>query len=292
MQTARDNFLVYISSEKGLSLNTIEAYGRDIESFILFLEEKNVCNILQMDQEHIVQFLSYLRSLNYASSTICRTLIAIKVFCKFLKRERLTEKNHGLYLDSPKLWQLIPEVLTDQEVEKLLQMPDSSVTIGARDRAIIDVLYSSGLRVSEVCHLKIYDISDTFIKVFGKGKKERIVPIGKKAVESVDYYLNHFRCYWESEKEQTLFLTNKGKPIDRIVVWRMIKNYAKQADIQKEISPHTLRHSFATHLLDRGADLRVIQEMLGHSSISSTDRYTHISRNRLQESFQAFHPRK
>lgn len=292
MKEALEDFLIYISSEKGLSKNTIEAYQRDINSFLAFLQNAGYTSITAINQDNIVHFLAQLKAKNYAGATLCRTLIAIKVFCKFLKRERIVERDHGLYLDTPKLWQLIPEILTYQEIETLLQRPDCTKAVGARDKAVMELLYSSGLRVSELCHLKIYDVSDTFVRVFGKGKKERLVPIGDKALLSVDHYLSLFRCQWESEKEQTLFVTIRGKPLDRISVWRMIKSYVEKCEIVKNISPHTLRHSFATHLLDNGADLRVIQEMLGHSSITSTDRYTHVSRARLQEAFQAFHPRQ
>jgi len=291
MDNALADFLLYISAEKGLSANTIEAYQRDIKTFILFLRHLGITQIAQCTQDHIVSFLSQLKSTDYASATICRTLISIKVFCKFLKRERITPNDSAFYLETPKLWQLIPEVLTHDEVNRLLQKPDSQSAMGARDKAILEVLYASGLRVSEVCGLTLYDVTDTFVKVMGKGRKERIVPIGQQALLAVDHYLSVYRCQWDSEKRQHLFVTNRGKPIDRILVWRMIKHYAKKAEIKKSISPHTLRHSFATHLLDNGADLRVIQEMLGHSNISSTDRYTHISRTRLQEAFQACHPR-
>ena len=176
--------------------------------------------------------------------------------------------------------------MTCGEVERLLAVPKDK-----RDRAILELLYASGLRVSEVCGLKLYDLDDQFVRVQGKGSKERLVPLGQKALQAVDEYLKHCRDRFESEKQLALFVTKRGNPIDRIGVWHMIKKYAKQAGIVKNISPHTLRHSFATHLLDNGADLRVIQEMLGHASISSTDRYTHISRSRLQESFEQFHPR-
>ena len=161
----------------------------------------------------------------------------------------------------------------------------------ARDRAILEVLYASGLRVSELCNLGLYAVDDEFVRVKGKGGKERLVPIGRKAVEAIDYCLQHFRGECRNEKNPVLFSTNRGKKIDRVNVWRMVKKYAKQAGIVKNIFPHTLRHSFATHLLDNGADLRVIQEMLGHASINSTDRYTHLSRRHLVEAFNAFHPR-
>jgi len=287
-----DDFCLYISSEKGLSSHTIEAYHRDIRYFLDHIRVIGITDITQVKQEHIVSFLSELHDKDYASSSISRTLIAVKVFFRFLKREGVVENNVAIYLETPKLWQLIPEVLSCEEVARLLTQPDHSSPLGARDKAILEILYSSGLRVSEVCRLILYDVDDEFIRVFGKGRKERLVPVGKKAIEAIDHYLMLYRCDYDSEKNQNLFLTKNGKPIDRIFVWRMIKKYAKDANITKNISPHTLRHSFATHLLDNGADLRVIQELMGHSSINSTDRYMHISKSHIQEAFDAFHPRK
>lgn len=289
MQDQVRDFISYIASEKGLAANTIEAYQRDIEAFLASLKQQGVSTFAELDQRHIIAFLSQLKSQEYASSSICRALIAIKVFCRFLKRERVTSANAAFYLDTPKLWQLIPEILSTEEIDTLLQEPDTETSIGARDKAILEVLYASGLRVSEICTLGLYDVEDTFVRVMGKGSKERVVPLGKHALKAVDHYITHFRGVCDTTRPP-LFVSRSGRSIDRIFVWKMIKRYAKNAGITKNISPHTLRHSFATHLLDNGADLRVIQEMLGHASISSTDRYTHISRTRLQEAFIAFHP--
>lgn len=286
-----DDFIVYIGSEKGLSLNTIEAYQRDCVAFINFLDEQGIHSFLKVEQSHIVDFLAHLTAKGYASSSICRNLIAIKVLFRFLKRENETPSNVALYLETPKLWQLLPEVLTYEEVERLLLQPDPNHPIGARDKAILELLYASGLRVSEVCKIKIYDVDDESVRVLGKGSKERLVPLGKHAISAIDHYLIHYRCQYESEKQRTLFVTKTGRPVDRVSVWRMIKNYAKKAGITKNISPHTLRHSFATHLLDNGAELRIIQEMLGHVSISSTERYTHVSQSHIKKAFEAFHPR-
>lgn len=292
LQSDLHDFLVYIASEKGLSPNTIEAYGRDCRGFIDFISEKGVRSFGVILQDHVTAFLESLQQAQFASSSICRAYVSLKVLFRFLKREGVVTNNPLHHLDSPKLWQLIPEVLSIDEVERLLQQPDTNTPTGVRDKALIEVLYSSGLRVSEVCGLKIYDIDDHFVKVLGKGSKERMVPIGSKALEAVDFYLTLHRWKWDSDKQTALFLNQKGKPLDRISVWKLIKEYAKKANILKNISPHTLRHSFATHLLDNGADLRVIQEMMGHSSISSTDRYTHVSRSQLQKAFAQFHPRQ
>lgn len=290
MKESLDDFITYIVSEKGLAFNTVEAYRRDVSSFLNFLKQRLINKWSDVVQQHVIDFLESLHQNGYAVSSICRVLMALKVLFRFFKREELIDVNPTIYLDNPKLWQLIPEVLSNREVEDLLAQPDVETWIGARDKAILEVLYACGLRVSELCALKIYDVDDTFVRVLGKGGKERIVPIGKKAIEAIDYSLT-FRRISEHEREAPLFVTKQGRQIQRITVWEMVKRYAKQAKITKVISPHTLRHSFATHLLDNGADLRIIQEMLGHSSISSTDRYTHISHVHLQEAFQAFHPR-
>jgi integrase/recombinase XerD len=284
------DFLSYIASEKGLAPLSIEAYKRDVESFMAFVTRQGV-SFQDVKQAHLVAFLGELKALNYASATVCRPLISLKVFFRFLSREQVVAVNPALYLDNPSLWQLIPSILSGQEVDRLLAQPHMETRIGSRDKAILEILYGSGLRVSEVCSLGICDVDETFVRVAGKGCKERLVPIGREALRAVDHYLLHYRDRVDSDRQQRLFVTNRGRPLDRVSVWRMIKGYAKKAGIAKNISPHTLRHSFATHLLDNGADLRVIQEMLGHAHIGSTDRYTHISNSRLQDAFRAFHPR-
>lgn len=291
IQILRDFFL-YLASEKGLAKNSLEAYERDIGLFVDFLRRRGLSQWGDVDPQVLVDFLSDLKTRDYASSSLCRTFAAVKVLFRFLKREGLVAVNATLYLESPRLWKRVPDVLTLREVERLLQAPDGNTFDGCRDRAVLEVLYASGLRVSEVCHLKIQDVRDDFVRVFGKGSKERLVPIGKKAIEAVDDYLLRFRAQFDSERNLLLFLTDKGKPLTRGAVWRNIKRYGLQVGILKNLHPHVLRHSFATHLLDHGADLRLIQEMLGHSSIASTDRYTHVSIRHLQEAFHHCHPRK
>lgn len=285
--TLIEDFLDYIRSEKGLSSHTAEAYGRDIRMFAAFVSPTPPKEI---QAEEILSFLSFLKSKNYASSTICRTLVAVKVFCRFLKKEGEIETDLGKYFDTPKLWQLIPEVLSFEEIEALLNQPQIEDAMGSRDKAILELLYATGMRVSELCSLKIKDLNETSIKVQGKGKKERIIPVGKKALQAIDYYLIHFRGEVKEDGGR-LFVNSRGKPIDRITIWAKVKAYAKSAGISKSISPHTLRHSFATHLLENGADLRLIQDMLGHEDIGTTDRYTHVTGSRLKTAFKNFHPR-
>jgi integrase/recombinase XerD len=285
------DFFLYLTAEKGLSLNTTQAYRSDLAKFCDYLIGNGIGDFRQTDREHIIAFLTVLRSNNYSDATITRALFAIKVFFRYLKREKLIEKNIAYYLESPKLWQVLPSVMSSGEVDRLLKAPDAETPEGLRDKAILEVLYACGLRVSEVCGLKIYDVDDDFVKVYGKGGKERTVPIGRKALSAVDDYLTRCRVDTGGEQNLSLFVSSRGKPVDRVFVWKMIKKYARQAGINKNISPHTLRHSFATHLLDNGADLRIIQELLGHGSISSTDRYTHVSPKRLAAAFLKFHPR-
>jgi len=282
----KQDFLDYIRSEKGLSHNTILAYGRDIQAFHSFIAK----DWKEVKPEDILNFLANLRAKRYAGSSLCRILVSIKIFYRFLKKEGEIDRDLGRYFDTPKIWQLIPEVLSIEEVDHLLAQPKLDDPMGVRDKAILELLYATGMRVSEVCSLKLNDLSDTFVKVQGKGKKERIVPVGGKAIQAVDDYLLRYRGTAVGANDP-LFVSSRGKPVDRVAIWRRVKAYAKSARILKSISPHTLRHSFATHLLENGADLRLIQDMLGHVDIGTTDRYTHVTGNRLKTAFQAFHPR-
>ncbi len=285
MQKWLSDFISYLRSEKGLAKASIQAYQNDIQQF---LNHSAIHEVAHLNFEKVTHFLSTLKQEGYASSSLARKLISLKVFFQFLFREKGLKEDMAHYFDTPRLWQLIPEVLTYKEVECLLHLPDPDTLQGARDRAILEVLYGSGIRVSELCHLDLYDVEDTSLRVMGKGGKERQVPLGKKAIQAIDHYL----CKRLADaEEKALFLSNRGKRIERISIWKMIKKYAKEGGIQKTISPHTLRHSFATHLLENGADLRIIQEMLGHASIATTDRYTHISPGRLKEVFVRHHLR-
>jgi len=279
------DFVVHLKSERALSPHTVEAYQRDVESFLQTVQQKTA-----IEAEDVVTWIGGGKKKGYAETSLARALVAVKVFFRFLYREKYVQKDIGTFLDTPKLWQTLPAVLSYVEVEKLLAAPDSS-PLGIRDKAILELLYATGCRVSELCNLTMYDVDDEQIKVFGKGSKERIVPIGSKALEAIDHYLNTVRAKWGSEDQKALFLSKKGTPITRNEVWQRVKFYARKAGITKSISPHTMRHSFASHLLDRGADLRIIQEMLGHAHISSTDRYTHLTSSHIQEAFRAAHPR-
>lgn len=290
MKEALIDFLLYIRSEKGLAFNTQEAYRSDISKFLFFLEKKKLDSLKKVKREDVVTFLSMMQSQAAASASLYRCMISIKMFFRFLKREGKIDENIANDLDTPKIWQLIPEVLSIEEVQKILQAPDDMTHMGCRDVAILELLYSSGLRVSELCALKIADLGDDSIRVQGKGKKERVVPVGKKALAAIDDYLLRYRDLHKKDQDR-LFLSARSKPLRRESVWSLLKKYAKLAGIKKNVSPHTLRHSFATHLLDQGADLRIIQELLGHANIATTDRYTHVSQVKIRDAFDACHPR-
>jgi integrase/recombinase XerD len=287
-KTAHARFCLHLAAERGLSENTIEAYSRDIRVFLEFLEQEG----LTLSIDATIAFFKQQEQKGYASSSTTRALISLKVFYRYLKCEEILNEDLSLLLDTPKLWQTVPDILSSSQVDQLLAQPDAKTKKGVRDRALLELLYATGMRVSELCDLSIYDLSDTEVRIYGKGGKERIVPVSARAVLAVDDYLVRVRHQFDSQEETALFLTMKGKPIDRILVWKMIKEYALEAGITKNIFPHMLRHSFASHLLDGGVELRIIQEMLGHASIASTDRYTHVSLTKVQDSFTKFHPRR
>ena len=291
LQSCLTLFFTYIASERALSSNTQEAYQRDVHFFFLFLKEKkNKQTIQEITPEDILSYMARCRKKGYASSSISRLFISLKVFFRFLTKEQILKEDLTRCFSLPKTEIFLPDVLSEKEIERLLEQPKCSSFIGARDKAILELLYATGIRASEACALQISQVSDEYIRVMGKGKKERIIPIGKKAIAAIDLYLLEFR-----EKANTisndLFVTQSGKQMDRITLWQRVKLYGKKANIKKTLSPHSLRHSFATHLLENGADLRLIQEMLGHEDISTTDRYTHISHKFLHTSFEKFHPR-
>jgi integrase/recombinase XerD len=286
MDPSIQDFLSYLASERGLAAHTLESYGRDLKQFSQVIQKSPET----IQEQDISLFLAHLKAKKAASSSLCRALVALKVFFRFLKKEGMIPADVTYYLDSPKVWQLIPEVMSCEEVERLLSAPQETEPRGVRDRALLQLLYASGLRVSELCGLNLYDLDEAFVRVRGKGGKERLVPVAQSALQAVDNYLVQVRKT-QDEKDVALFVSSRGKRISRIEVWKCVKRYAEQAKIKKEISPHTLRHSFATHLLENGADLRIIQEMLGHASIATTDRYTHISQKYLNQAFEAFHPR-
>ncbi len=293
MEIYLEAFLDYLKVEKGLSSNSISAYGHDIKKYIEFLKNRKIVRIGDIQRKDIMDFFFSLRG-KISPSSISRCLSSVKSFHKFLLRERITSSDPADLIETPKVGKKIPDVLTFEEVSNLLKAPSLRTPQGLRDRAILELMYASGMRVSEISGLRVADLNlDVgFVKCKGKGAKERIVPLGKAAEKFLRRYLDEVRPrLLRGRSSEFLFLAQGGRRLSRQSIWKMIKKMVVKARIRKKVTPHTLRHSFATHLLERGADLRSVQEMLGHSSITTTQIYTHINRMRLKEIHSRFHPR-
>ena len=289
-------FLNYLYVERGLAHNTIISYREDLNIYIDFLIKRNVDSLSKTTKEEIINFMLYQKDRGLSVNSVARRLAAIKMFYRFLVRERILKIDPTSLIDSPKLWKKIPETLSLNEVDSLISQPNIRERQGIRDRAILEALYATGMRVSEAVNLKVDNVNLDigFLRYIGKGSKERVIPLGKKAIGSLRRYLLQSRpqLLGSAKKDlEFLFLNRFGKKISRQSLWKIIKRYAKEARIKKTIMPHILRHSFATHLLERGADLRSVQEMLGHANISTTQIYTHINKERLKSIHKMFHPR-
>ncbi len=289
-----DEFMNYISVERGLAKNTLLAYRRDLNKYIEFISHKGIETAAQVNREHVSNFMFDLKKHDMSATSICRNLAAIKMFHRFLVRENLAKEDPTTLVDTPQLWQRIPSVLTLKEIESMIAAASGKNIQQVRDQAILEIFYASGLRVSELSDLKTtsinYDVG--FVRAVGKGSKERIIPLGMKAREAVQKYLIKARPkLLKNQTNDVLFLSRLGKKISRQSLWSVIKFYARRANIKKTIKPHTLRHTFATHLLEHGADLRSVQEMLGHSDISTTQIYTHVDKEHLKKVHKQFHPR-
>jgi integrase/recombinase XerD len=294
MQELIETFLDYLSVERGLSRNTIIAYRKDLNDYVSFLNQRHINALSGTKRDDVTNFMLFQKDRNISANSIARQIAAIKVFYRFLVRERVLKSDPTNLLDSPKLWKKIPETLSVNEVTALLDAPNSRTTQATRDKAILETLYATGMRVSEAVNLRLDNVNLDigFLRCLGKGNKERVIPLGKKAIGALRRYLEAGRPKLLKNKEsEFLFLNRFGKKISRQSLWKIIKLYARQARIKKPIRPHILRHSFATHLLERGADLRSVQEMLGHANISTTQIYTHINKERLKTIHRMFHPR-
>ena len=287
-EEARRGFLDSLAVERGLAGNTVLAYGRDLRQHLLFLHGQGVRRLGAVEESHLIVYLGRLRRSGAAPATVMRKLSAVRSFYRHLVREEVIAADPTSNLPAARILRRLPAVLSVEEVAHLLAQPDAGTARGLRDRAMLEVLYATGLRVSELVGLKRGDINLDLglLRCLGKGAKERIVPVGRPAVEAVRAYLAGRR-----DAAPALFLGNKGRPITRVAFWRIVRRYARQGGIRAAISPHTLRHSFATHMLEGGADLRAIQELLGHSSITTTQIYTHVSLDHLREVYRAYHPR-
>jgi integrase/recombinase XerD len=294
MKELIDTFLNYLSVERGLSSNTIISYREDLNAYLDFMEGRQINALSRIGRNDITNFMLDQKDRGISVNSVARRLAAIRMFHRFLAREKILKSDPTNLIDSPKLWKKIPDTLTLNEVESLIAQPNIRDKQGIRDRAILETLYATGMRVSEAVNLKVDNVNLDigFLRCIGKGNKERVIPLGKKAIASVKRYLEVSRPRLLKNKgSEYLFVSRFGKKISRQSFWKLIKKYALQARIKKPIRPHILRHSFATHLLERGADLRSVQEMLGHSNIATTQIYTHINRERLKSIHKQFHPR-
>ncbi|MDA7027093.1 site-specific tyrosine recombinase XerD [Bacillus sp. CLL-7-23] len=289
------DFIHYAVVERGLSHNTVVSYERDLTSYVTYLEEiEQLTSVDQVTRLHIIQFLKHLQDAGKSGKTIVRHLASIRAFHQFLLREKVANQDPSIHIESQKTERTLPKVLSLEEVETLLNTPKLTSPFGYRDKAMLELLYATGVRVSEMIELKLSDVhlSMGFIRCFGKGRKERIVPLGEAASHAVEEYLSKARGkLLKKNTEDALFLNHHGKQISRQGFWKNLKKIALEAGIQKELTPHTLRHSFATHLLENGADLRAVQEMLGHADISTTQIYTHVTKTRLKDVYKKYHPR-
>jgi len=294
MKELIDTFLNYLSVERGLANNTIISYREDLNTYLDFIEKSHIEALSKISKDNITNFMFAQKYKGIGPNSIARRLAAIRMFHRFLARERILKTDPSTLIDSPKLWKRVPETLTLNEVELLISQPNVHNSQGVRDKAILETLYATGMRVSEAVNLRKDNVNLDigFLRCIGKGNKERIVPLGKKAIAAISKYLEVSRPKFLRNKEsEFLFVSRIGKKISRQSFWKLIKKYAKEAKIKKPMKPHTLRHSFATHLLEHGADLRSVQEMLGHSNISTTQIYTHINKDRLKSIHKQFHPR-
>jgi integrase/recombinase XerD len=289
-------YLSYLKLEKSLSENSIDAYQRDIKMLLSFLEFKKL-NIppARIELSHLKDFISWVNELGMSARTQARVISGIKSFFKFLLIDEKIDSDPTALLESPKIGRKLPEVLSVKEIDDLINAIDLSKPEGHRNKAIIETLYSCGLRVSELINLRLSDLffDQGFIKVIGKGNKERLVPVSDKAIKEIEIYINQYRNHIQIDRqsENILFLNRRGKKLTRVMIFTIIKTLAKAISLKKNISPHTFRHSFASHLIDGGADLRAIQEMLGHESIITTEIYTHLDTEYLRDTIIQYHPR-
>jgi integrase/recombinase XerD len=293
---AISSFLTHVQVEKGLAVNTLSAYRRDLAKFEEFAKKRKLA-LVAVKRDDLVDFLASLYRQKLESKTVARHLVTLRNFFRHAQVEELIAEDPTAHLESPKIRRSLPGYLRLDEVERLLELPDQTTPLGLRDRAMLEVLYSTGLRVSELTSLRVMDLDTKVgsVRCIGKGDKERIVPVGRKALAIVEKYLRHGRTALIGTTRGTagafLFVNRRGGRISRVGVWKIFSSYGRKAGLRVPLTPHMLRHSFATHLLERGADLRSVQLMLGHSDISTTQIYTHVVEERLKQIYKAHHPR-
>ncbi len=294
MQKYLHEYSNYLAVEKGLSKNTLESYRRDLNKFVRFLSKLDINDPALIEKVEINRFLTELKNNSFATSTISRTIASLRSFFTFLVQEGFIDNNPALDLEAPKIEKKLPRVLTTGEIDRLLGQPKPAEHKGLRDKAMLELLYASGIRVSELIGLNLSDFDPVvgYLRCRGKGQKERIVPIGSVAINYVSEYMSTARSrLCKNNGEIALFVNQHGNRMTRQGFWKILKKYALQSNINGAITPHTIRHSFATHLLENGADLRSVQEMLGHSDITTTQVYTQITRNKIREVYDKTHPR-
>ena len=291
---AISSFLTHIRVEKGLASNTVSAYRRDLMKFSEFAQKRKL-SVETVSRDALVDFLAGLYRQKLESKSVARHLVSLRNFFRFAQIQELVAEDPTVNLESPKIRRSLPGYLRLEEVERLLEQPDAKTPLGLRDLAMLEVLYSAGLRVSELVGLRVSDLDTKVgcVRCIGKGDKERIVPIGKKALDMVEGYLRDARpkMIGKFAGSPTLFVNRRGKPLSRVGVWKILSAYGRRARLRVALTPHMLRHSFATHLLEGGADLRSVQLMLGHADISTTQIYTHVVEERLKQIYKAHHPR-
>lgn len=278
--------------ERSLAKNSVESYLSDVSQFLKFTTDQGL-NLSQIERIHLHQYIKLLSSLGLKPSSIARKITSLKIFFRFSLNEGLTDRDPSLSIESPKPEKRLPTVLTVEEVKKIIESPDLQTHKGIRDRAMLELLYSCGLRISELLDLKMDNLilSSKFLRVIGKGDKERLIPIGEPAIRAIKRYIRITRREYKKRETPFLFLSRRGGRFSRMGFWKILNHYLQKANINKKVTPHTFRHTFATHLLEGGANLRAVQEMLGHVSITTTQIYTHIDREYLREEYKTFHPR-
>lgn len=293
-ESYKKGFKAFLQLEKSLSENSVEAYMRDIERLTQFLQEKTPKKPSEVELKDLQQFIKWIAKAGMTPASQARMISGIRSFYKYCLLENITKKDPTTLLEAPKLKRSLPDVLSFEEIENMISQIDLSKPEGGRNKAILETMYSCGLRVSEVVNLKISNLylDSGYIRVVGKGDKERLIPIGKSAVKYINIYKKDIRVHIPVKKDNKdiLFLNRRGTLLSRVMIFMIIKDLARKAGIKKTISPHTLRHSFATHLIEGGADLRAVQEMLGHESITTTEIYTHLDRSFLRKTLEQFHP--
>ena len=294
MEQYLKDFIYHLSVEKGLADNTLDSYQRDLRKYLQFLQAQNINSFGQTSRRQITAYLSEQQSKGLAPSTITRSLASIRSFYQYLLKEQIITENPAVELESPKSEKKLPHVLSFQDIELLLEQPRTDCIIGMRDKAMLELIYATGIRVSELVSLNLNhaNIKMGFLRCDGKGGKERMIPLGSVAIKSLQDYLKYSReKYVKNKEEKALFLNQHGNRLTRQGFWKILKKYVLRAGFNTEITPHTLRHSFATHLLENGADLRSVQEMLGHADISTTQIYTQVTRKKIKEIYDQAHPR-